>query len=86
MCTHCVLLLQSDAILQNYDLPEYNQETTYEYAYSTEKDTDATGYVKPSQLNTSQCEYFTITDSLPTSSNYEDHSNDGKGYLELSGI
>ncbi|XP_065887140.1 receptor tyrosine-protein kinase erbB-2-like isoform X4 [Dysidea avara] len=74
----------SDAVLQNYDLPESSQETTYEYAYSTENDVDTTGYIKPSQLNTAQCQYDTIGDPIPTNSNNEDHSNDVKEYLELN--
>ena len=76
--------LQSDNVLESYHgLPESCEETTYEYAYSIENDSDKTGYIKPSQLNTQQCEYVTIADPLPTSNDNinEDHNDE---YLELS--
>jgi len=52
-----------------YYLPESSEETTYEYAYSIENDVDTTGYVKPSHLNTAQCQFATNRDTImPTGS------------------
>lgn len=81
LCVHNVYC--SCRVMQFYKIMIYQNAMKKQPTSMHIQLTDATGYVKPSQLNTSQCEYFTITDPIPTSSNYEDHSNDGKGYLEL---
>ena len=43
------------------DLPDSSEESHYEYAYS-HQETDATGYLNPSMLNTDVEKYATIRD------------------------
>jgi len=48
-------------------------------------DVDISGYVKPSHLNTAQCQFATNRDTImPTGSHNEVYGSDVKEYLELN--
>jgi len=72
--------------LQNYSsLPANSQENShYEYAYS-HQETDATGYLNPSVLNTDDAKYETIKDIDVAISNMNVSDNlDSTYYLDLN--
>ena len=59
------------------DLPASSEKSHYEYAYS-HQETDATGYLNPSMLNTDVEKYATIRDEDVNIDN-----EDNTQYLEL---
>ena len=67
--------------MENYSsLPANSEESHYEYAYS-HQESDATGYLNPSALNTDDVKYETIKDcNVPATVDDVDNTN----YLKLT--